>query len=514
MLNLKKSLFVAFLAITAGAMGQTCPTELVNKNNLSGQIEKGHAIDTYGSFTILGSKGKGNGLSDGAGGALLFNNGQYLRTYEAGVGSLGVAGTVAIDNQAIVLGSPRLSDQLGNEWGGVALVYRNGGEYSTQVNAWLIEGSGQPGTGFGSAVGISNDWIAVGAPGKGADGAVKMFRKNYSTGNWDSKGYLPLPDFSVATYRKQNSNGVIFSNPLSATFGKTLAINNNNLIVGAPGIGASYIYELNNAGNWVLIAQNIGSDYLSGPVTISDEYAGSSLLNTGQVALYKKFSVSSGNIWIPFQKITESTEVYSIAMEGSKLIVGLPLGGKIPAGEQAPHGQVKYYEMDWSQGHFIQGTNFWIGNFKWVGFMYVKPECSTLGLKNHKLLGSSVAIQGDIVVAGAPNAYYLTVADGAGFRAAFSQKAPVTSGTRTDETVDSETTFVSSSYFYPNPANDKINISQEEQIINARATNINGSSTSLEFNGSEIEIADLPPGIYTITVTTVSGVTTENVVVK
>jgi len=64
--------------------------------------------------------------------------------------------------------------------------------------------------------------------------------------------------------------------------------------------------------------------------------------------------------------------------------------------------------------------------------MNVDIDASPNGLVSHRLLGTSVAIQGNTVLAGAPNSFYEGFADGAGFKSSFNNQIPLSSSTRQD----------------------------------------------------------------------------------
>lgn len=494
MYKAKQTLGTMLVAMAMSVQAQTPAAELV-KNNPITQLLRGQSIDVYADYSIVGAPG-GVGVGSN-GGALLFNQNQYVRTYKVSTGYDGVGNfrTVAIDQHALVLAAPGFIGTAGTV--GKIAIYKktwDGTHYSPTVSQSFTETVS--GTGFGAAVSISDNWIVVGAPTRNIEGGVKLYFRNPSNGVWEDKGWLPLPNFANAPYRFRNIGG---PTPVKwdAGFGRSLHVHHNNLIVGAPGIGSFYIYEFNGT-NWVYVSENKGTNDLGQEVAISDEYAIATNANLGADVLKKTWGVS--NPWPRLQVLSSDVPFSSVATEGSKLVVG-----RLAA--NAGLGQVDYYEI---KSHPIPNTNTWVNDFVRIGKMHVSIPASPNGLFKVALLGTSVAIYQNTVVAGAPNAQYSPTgyADGAGFRGNFYQFAPAR------EDGEEETVATSSAYLFPNPATDVVNVSSANEILSASVVNTLGQRTSLPVVGNQVITSDLTAGVYTMTVTTTQGNITQHVVIK
>ncbi|MCR6642411.1 MAG: T9SS type A sorting domain-containing protein [Sporocytophaga sp.] len=488
-----KSLFIAALGLVSlNAQAQTHAMELVNKPIT--QLECGQDVDVHGPYSVVASK-----FGYNTGGAIqLFYNDQFVRNYKhdsyQNNNDLGKPETVAIGEHAIVIGAPLYKNTNNGKIVGRVEVFpktTNGSHYATYASQAFSEGSTDVLTDFGRAVDIDGNWIAVGAPKKGNDGGVKVFQR--SSGMWVHIGWLPLPNFNNAPDRYPFPGSTV-ANP--ANFGSDVAIKNNKLIVGAPGVGSFYIYEYNGT-SWVLTGEYSGPKvpYLGGDVTISDNHALASSGNS--VVVYQKHW---NGTWINLQTInSHQSFIDDIAVENNHLVIG-------KAGASQNNGVVEYYEL---RNHAVNGV--WVYDFVMIGKMHVDVNASTKGLVNHKRLGYSVAIQGDVVVAGAHNAMYTSVADGAAFRAPFHHMMPVQAPLRASDFAFTSESVLS---LYPNPAADVINISTERTIRTVTATNTVGVAKDLAVEGNQINVSELPSGLYIITVNTEEGVITEKVQIK
>jgi hypothetical protein len=495
MYKAKLKISVLMIMFAIGAKAQTPATELV-KNNPVVQLERGQSIDVYGEYTVVGSTFGINGLN---GAAMLFYNSQHIRDYRVSSNSDGEGrrGTIGIDQHALVMTSPEFKDASGNIKGRLLIFNKtwNGTHYNPTLSQSFTEST--TGTGFGQVVSISDNWIAVGAPNRNVEGGVKLYFRNPSTGVWEDKGWLPLPNLENAPHRYRTFFGGSTLHKVAASFGSTLQLHHNNMIIGAPGIGSFYIYEFDGSA-WRYKSENKGTKDLGHVVAISDEYAASAT-SALEMETFKK-SYSGTNLWPYLQTIQTESPVRSIATDGNRMVLGEPsaLSGA---------GKATYYEV---RSHQLPGTNTWVNDFVKIGKMFVSTTASPNGLKDCRLLGHSVAIHQNTVVAGAPNAQYTGFADGAGFKGNFSQ---YTSARMSKEENEEEQT-VSALTLYPNPASSVVSISTTSKILNASAVNVLGEKLSLDFNGNQINTSKLAQGTYIISVQTESGTISKQVIIQ
>jgi choice-of-anchor B domain-containing protein len=146
------------------------------------------------------------GVSDGS-----------LRVWTAG-GLAGFGSAVAIDGDRLLIGNP-------DEFAffpmppaslGTVHVFEAAAEGWVEIDA-LSWSEGSVADGFGRAISVAGDWLAVGAPGAdGGRGAVAIFRRNGD--RWTEAGSVRLSDATEGS-----------------SFGQALAWADGTLLVGAPG---------------------------------------------------------------------------------------------------------------------------------------------------------------------------------------------------------------------------------------------------------------------------------------
>lgn len=482
MINFKHTVFGFLIAISGTAFSQTPATDLVQLPVQ--QLELGQSIDAHDQYTIVGSK-FGLWVNDDPvnGVGMLFQNGQFIRSYRLSPITqndyLGNPRTVGIGQHAIVLGA-RDYQQYGYRLGAVGIVKKtwDGTHYDPNVSQIF---TGPAESDFGHAVAISDHWVAVGAPNFGYNGGVKMIMRNHSTAVWEDKGWVNLPDLGSAQ---------------DIGFGWSVDIYHDNMIIGTSS-GNFYIYRWNGS-QWNVVTAYQGSAFFGNHVAISDQYAVS--IDGNDAIIYRRHW---DNTWILFQTITNLQGASDVELDGSRMVIGRLAGG--PGNK----GEVRYYEL---KSHPQPGSYNWVYDFVHVGNMYVNPAASNNGMQDYRLLGFSVDIQGNTVVSGAPNTSYQGYADGAGFRAQFHEMQPVQNGSKTADVA--ATTSEEGLYLFPNPASGVVNLSSNSTIISVTAVSSIGMQQQLNFNGNQIELSNLNPGLYTISVITENGTITDNVVVK
>jgi hypothetical protein len=183
--------------------------------------------------------------------------------------------SVAIDGNTAVIGAPR-QDVGGNSDQGSAFVFiRIGTQWSQQ--AQLTAPDGIFFDGFGTAVAISGDTIAVGSPNHaGSRGAVYVFQRTGST--WALQQKLSTLDAAE-----------------SGELGSSVAMQGNTLVVGAKGEwsvsgisnGAAYVF-VRNGTVWTQQQRLIGNN---GPGII---YFGNSVAIDADTAVVGAFHANSG----------------------------------------------------------------------------------------------------------------------------------------------------------------------------------------------------------------------------
>ncbi len=151
-------------------------------------------------------------------------------------------GAVAISGTTLAVGAHG-DDEQGTASGAVYT-------YDLDGVAWQPQGKmvalGRPGTGFGSAVALAGNWLAVGAPDDAieptAHGALHLFERTASA--WESRSMIQIYEPGAQQH-----------------FGQALAATGTTLVVGAPGrlegntpTGIAYVYEL-GATEWLQTAE-------------------------------------------------------------------------------------------------------------------------------------------------------------------------------------------------------------------------------------------------------------------
>jgi hypothetical protein len=271
---------------------------------------------------------------------------------------------------------------------------------------------------FGSAVSISGDYIAVGAPNNSFDnrgenqvfqsGAVFIFKKD--EGGVDNWGQI----LRISPSGSNNRN-------ISDGFGTSLAITNGFLFVGSPNnsydatggsfasrAGAVFVFRKDQGGtdNWGQIRKLVSNDRLSNDrfgacVAVSGEVAivgapGQSLDANGENSLEAAgavylFGQNSGgtNVWgqlvktVASQRAASNAFGSSVAIDGSYAVVGAPFQQRDANNENPLAGAGAAYLLFKDQG----SSNSWAQQAMLI------PTGLNARLQNDEF-GSSVAIAG------------------------------------------------------------------------------------------------------------------------
>lgn len=309
---------------------------------------------------------------------------------------------VDIDGDTAVIGAP----ESGGRVGAVYVYVRTGGTWSLQ--ATLTGSNTEVGDKFGWSVAVSGDTIAVGAPLEGSDaengpgdnsapssGAVYVFTRSGST--WSEQAYVkatppadpPLaPDPVPADWpcelprvdalmrpQQDDSIGWIFEQ-----FGDVVALDGDTLVVGAPGFGPDPDPEVPFEPN-PMDPDPTNPEPYCGPVHYGH--------GAGRVVVFTR----SGTAWNQ-QAVIDAPVAggfgQALAIDGSRLAIGAPLAN-------GRDGAVYVFEGSGST---------------WAQLTVADNDPSTCNPANPPvppsipvadgLAGTSVALSGDTVYAGAP----------------------------------------------------------------------------------------------------------------
>lgn len=212
---------------------------------------------------------------------------------------------VAINGDYAFVGSP-LDDDIGIGSGSVNVFKKTGGSWSWHSKLLAPDGVGHPiysqGDWFGDSLASSGDWLAVGTirpdgNPNAQDGHGAVYLYQFDGNNW--------------VYRQKLYNGIY-----RESFGSSVDIDGNRLVVGAIGAGGSsqgrvYVYEYNGS-SWIqtaLLADPNGqaNDYLGSSVALSGNRIASGALYGDSNGLtdsgyISTFELINGN-WVFTQRI-------------------------------------------------------------------------------------------------------------------------------------------------------------------------------------------------------------------
>ena len=299
-----------------GATGQwDNQGKLINPNAQSSD-QFGCSVSISGDYAIVGAFYDDEAGFTNSGSATIFkrntstgvweSQGKLVNANPANYDNFGFS--VSISGNYAIVGS-YADDEGGFTDNGSVTIYKR----NTTTGVWesqgkFINASPANGDSFGNSVGISGDYAIVGAyaddeDGMTDNGSITFFKRNTTTGAWESQGKLiDMNGF--------NSN----------YFGHAVSISGDNAIVGIPrddnGLqienGSALIYARNTTtGVW----QEQGKLYNANPETddnfgtsvcISNDYAivGTSRddengsIDNGSVTIFKRFET----VWYPHQK--------------------------------------------------------------------------------------------------------------------------------------------------------------------------------------------------------------------
>lgn len=319
----------------------------------------GHSVSISGNYAIVGAYSEdhnlsGNGYSSTAGAAYIFENvaGVWTQTQKLIASDREEADqfgiVVDIEGNYAVIGAhhddedAKGADSMQNA--GSAYIFKNTAGNWTQLQKIVATDRGSEDK-FGSAVGISGDYVVIGAHFESEDenggnklwysGSAYIF-KNMSD-NWTPVKKIVASDRAT-----------------SDEFGISVAISGDYLIVGAyaededasgnnsfNGAGSAYIFK-NNAGNWVQLNKIVASDRsfvdrFGEAVDISGDYAivgayfesqdasgGNTLTTSGSAYIFKNTAGSwkQVNKLVASDRSAEDRFGEAVAISGNYAMVG------------------------------------------------------------------------------------------------------------------------------------------------------------------------------------------------
>ena len=325
------------------------------------------------------------------------------------------AGTVAISGDTIVIGAFHEDGGVGDpipDAGAVYVFERNQGG----VDAWgevriLRASDPDEGDEFGRFVAIDGDTIAVGASradggvGYPADDAGRVYVFDRNEGGENAWG-------EVAKIRADEGQG-------GDIFGKTLAIHNDTLVVGAPWedggdfdpltlAGAAYVFARNSGGinAWGEVATLRSSDleagdYFGTAVSISNDTivvtaygenggTGGPLPNSGSAYVFER-NEGGANAWGEVAVLrasdAEADDQFgaSVSIDGNTVVIGASYKGGHIGDPDGNAGAAYVFERN------AGGADAW-GEVKVLQASDMQPE---------DLFGLAVSINGDTIIVGA-----------------------------------------------------------------------------------------------------------------
>jgi hypothetical protein len=235
-----------------GANGEWAEVGTLAASDADGGDDRfGRALAIEGNTLVVGATTKDN--RKGAG--YIFEkdaSGMWQETMKLSPGDL-VEGdhlgrSVAVGGDVVLIGSAGRAENAG-----VVYVYRRDASGTWTEEAQLTGSDSEAGDYYGLAVAVHGDVAFVGTPVKNANtGAVYVYRYDEAAGSWQEETKLETQMIG------ENDN-----------FGNALAINQDQVLVGAPGfgqnIGAAFAFKYNEeSGTWqqqaVLLPYDVGPD--------------------------------------------------------------------------------------------------------------------------------------------------------------------------------------------------------------------------------------------------------------
>lgn len=333
-------------------------------------------------------------------------NDQYTQsaklTVEGGGGGAHFGYPVAIDGDMIVVGAAEADSGGVTDAGAVYVYVKQGSGWFDMVQVAVLTASDKrAGDGFGRAVAIDGDTIVVGAPTADPGGVS----------NAGAAYYFTKPPTGWAGNLTETGKLFASDNEVEDDFGFSVAIDGSVIAVGALDVdvgseswaGVVYLY-LNNGAGWSGIVEDArlyASDYASGDwfgycvdidgdvIAVGAKYADPGGYASGSAYVF----VKPAGGWVT---MTESAKLLESNPESSDRF-----GGRIGiSGDTIVIGA----DGDNPNGHMNAGAAFIYEKplLGWRGQLYETAQLTSSEKENNDWngLGTSVAIDGDLVVVG------------------------------------------------------------------------------------------------------------------
>lgn len=244
-------------------------SELVKLEPRDTPLNFGYAVAMQGERIAIGTDPGTVSANAGvytfsAGPAAAVPTGKLVPSNGAADSGFGLA--VALDGDRLAVGAP-FDDDHGRDSGSVYL-YEHTAAGWTQT-AKLVPADGSPGDQFGTAISLKGDRLAIGARSDDdlgqASGSCYLF--DFAGGQWTQSAKLLPPNGRVLDF-----------------FGWSVALSSTRLLVGAVGddeqglnAGAAYLFE-SASGSWALVKKLVASDGGNGDgfgssIALSGKYA-------------------------------------------------------------------------------------------------------------------------------------------------------------------------------------------------------------------------------------------------
>jgi hypothetical protein len=349
----------------------------------------GSAAAVDGDYAVVGAKGE-----SGGGAAYLFHR-VGVNAWDSGVRVTApdvqaddlFGSAVALSGDYAIVGAPGEDDGGANA--GAAYIFHRTGTNTWDYGAKIVAPDAAAGDAFGLSVGISGDYAAAGASGKSEGaaraGAAYVFHRT-AVNAWDSPTKVASPD---GGYDEQFGHSVGLS-------GDYLIVGARYDGEGGSGAGAAYVFLRSDTNSWASVTKIVAGDAQANDrfgscVAISGDYAivgapGENQLGTDAGAAYV-FPRTDTNTWGPGAKILagggQAGDQFgtSVGISGDRAVVGAPgPGGGSGAG--AGYLYVRTGTNSWDAGTQVLAWNGQTGD-RFGASAGISGACAIFGAEYH-----------------------------------------------------------------------------------------------------------------------------------